>query len=155
MNEEKKCPDLGHTGQRSKLTIKAQERAVTVLADPSVLKRAGPAAPLLAVVNERCGDGDICRLKYADVAKELDVSVTTAKGWAEALEELGYFTRKPCGPAGVDIRLCLKCWPCEGVGTALQATSKRLVDVLGALRLTVDGTLASTITDVQRVLEAA
>ena len=150
----KALPDLGNTGLHRRLTIQAEERAIGVLADPVALKQAAAAAPLLAVVNERCGDSDMCRLKYADVATQLGVSVTTLKTWAETLARLGYFTREPCGPAGVDIRLCPERWPSMGA-TALAATATRIADVLSAVRLTVDNALASAAADVLRAGEAA
>lgn len=146
-------PNLGSSALPRKLTLQAQDRALGVLADPVTLQQAGAAVPLLAVVNERCEEQMCCRLKYADVARELVVSVTTVKAWADTLEKLGYFTRKPCGPAGVDIRLRMERWPSRERSNALTAMSQRTVAVLEALRITVDGVLASAVTDVRGVGE--
>ncbi len=145
-------PDLGNAGSQHRLTMRAEERAVGVLADPLALKQAGTAVPLLAVVNERCGDGESCRLKYADVAARLDVSVTTVKTWAESLGTLGYFTREACGPAGVEIRLCAERWPGRG-GTALVEAVNTVARVIDAVRVTVNRALESATAEVRRVGE--
>jgi len=133
------------------LTVRAEERAIAVLADPLALKQAGAAVPLLAIINIRCGETDRCRLKYADVAKELGVSVTTVKAWAESLVTLGYLTREPCGPSGVDIHLCAERWPDQQSETALATTANRVADIITAVRITVDGALASATTEIRRV----
>lgn len=146
---------LGNSDNAHKLSRHAQERAVWVLGDPLVLKQAGAAAPLLAVVNEKCGERESCRLKYSSVAADLAVSTTTLKSWAALLEQLGFFKRQPCGPAGVDIMLNPARWPSGGTGTALDASVLKLVAVLEAARLTVDGALRSAVTDVQDVRAAA
>jgi hypothetical protein len=141
---------LGSQPQDHILPGQAQDRALGVLADPLALKQAGSAAPLLAVVNERCGNGVSCRLRYADIARELDVSVTTIKTWADLLEKLGYFTRQPCGPAGVDIRLSSERWPSRSRFNAVNAMAQRAVAVLDAVRVTVDAALVSAAADVRR-----
>ena len=152
---QEECADLGNRGRPRKLTIQVEERAVGVLADPSALRQLGTAAPLLALVNERCGDGQQCRIKYADVARDLGVSTTTLKAWSESLEKLGYYTRTPCGPAGVDIRLCSDAWPSRDAGTTVMDTLRDIADVLDALRVTLDRALDSAASDVRRVLGVA
>jgi hypothetical protein len=146
------CADLGNRGADRRLTVEAEKRALAVLADSPALRRIGAAAPLLAVVIERCGDGDGCRLKYAEVANELGASATTVKTWSEALEKLRYYARTPCGPAGVGIRLCLERWPSQGARTALTNAGEQIAAVLDAVRLTVDRALGSAAADVRHTL---
>ena len=146
---------LGNSARNLKLSVRAEVRAIGVLADPLVLKQAGAAAPLLAMVNERCGEGNCCRIKYTDVARDLGVSVTTVKTWAETLEHLGFFKREPCGPSGVDLRLDPERWPNCGTGTAMDAVVSRLVNMLDAVQVTIGGALESAKAEVRRVREAA
>lgn len=143
-------PNLVSPGPSHILAGRAQERALGVLAKPLVLKLVGAAVPLLAVINERCGDGDRCRFKYGDVAKELGVSVTTVKAWSESLATLGYFTREACGPTGVEIRLCPERWPSRARSSALVAAVEQATMVLEAVRMTVDRALASAVADLRR-----
>lgn len=84
-----------------------------------------------------------CRLKYADVARKLEVSVTTVKSWAETLERLGYFTRRPCGPAGVEIRLNPERWPAEQKAHAYSVKIRQAEKMIEAIRIVVEGAFAS------------
>lgn len=146
---------LGIPECNRKLSNRAQERALGVLADPLALKKAGVAVPLLAVVSERCGDGDECRFKYQDLARELGVAPTTLKNWAADLVHLGYFTREACGPSGVIIRLCQERWPSRERSGAFAVKSQHTVEVLNALRVTIDGALAAAAADVRKMGEEA
>lgn len=141
---------LGSRSHGDMLPEQAQDRALGVLADPLALKQAGSAAPLLAVVNERCGKGESCRLRYGEIARELDVSVTTIKTWADSLEKRGFFTRQPCGPAGVDIRLTSERWPSRSRFNAVNAMAQRAGAILDAVCMTVEAALVSAAADVRR-----
>ena len=142
--------DSGNRAGRPKLTMEAQERAIGVLANPAALRRMGSATPLLAIVNERCGDDDNCRIKYREEAKTLGVSVATLKTWADALERLGYFTRALHGPSGVEIRLCPEMWH-QGDGTLLADRLKQVAGVVYALQITMNGALNSAACELQRM----
>ena len=146
-------PVLGIPDNLSRLTALASARVVGVFANPRTLHKAGPAVPLLALVNDRCGDTTACMIKYKDVAEELGVSVTTVKDWAEALSKLGYFTRAACGPSGVAIRLCPERWPIADPD--MTTAVSRVVDVLNALRMTIDGVLVSAISEVRKIVSVS
>ncbi|MBL7077757.1 MAG: hypothetical protein ISS31_09820 [Kiritimatiellae bacterium] len=96
-----------------------------------------------------------CRIRYSDVARELNVSTTTIKAWSETLESLGYYKRTPCGPAGVDVQLCPEAWPCPSTGTALTSTLETAASVIDALRLTLSKALDSTAAEFRQMREAA
>ena len=148
-------PELGSNGLQSTLTVESERRALGVLVDPLVLKQVGAAVPLLAVINERCGDGMTCRIKYGDVANWLSVSVTTVKMWAETLAKLGYITREPVGPAGVDIQLCPDRWPTSDGGRVLARAAQHIATVLDAVKLTIDQALTSAVGEIRHIGEVA
>lgn len=146
---DKRCADSAHAADAGKLSERARERALGVLADPASLVQAGTATAMLAYVNKACGDQEECTIRYADVAHGLDASVSTVKAWADTLDKLGYFTRAPQGRSGVLVRLNAERWPTRD---NTQATAiGRAASIISATRTTLgaalDGALAQLQTD--------
>ena len=111
-----------------------------MFANPLELMAVGAALPLLACIIARCGDGEVCDLKYAEVFSARKPGVTTAKSWAAKLESAGYIQRQPLGPQGVRIRLSAEKFACPPVNKA-DVDREHLLVVIAALKTTVDAAL--------------
>lgn len=99
------CADFGRAGSGSKIGPLLSSRLLAVAMDPTHIKNAGAALPLLFAVIRRCGEANSFVAPYANLASECQVSPATVKSWGASLERGGFIEKELTGPSGIRITL--------------------------------------------------